>query len=301
MDGLRALATRIWGSFLGRSVHRFIRMEGIDRSLVLSSQAFTALIPLLIVVATLAPPGGPEVIARTLINKFGLTGSSAQSVEQLFAAQGVAQSTLGLGSALLLLYSGVSFTRRLQKMYRSAWDQEKAGVRGNLFAALALFVFLVEVLLVYGIMSVVHSLPADWLFALPFTILTGLVPWVSVPFLLMDRQVHWRRLLVTGALTAATMALYSTATSVYMPRLIDQYTNDFGLFGVTIAIIGWLLGAAGIVVASTSVGAEFDQSTAPWAVHLKERYRLVEPRRLSPASDDPGVRLGRESDSETST
>jgi uncharacterized BrkB/YihY/UPF0761 family membrane protein len=228
-------------------------------------------------VATLAPPGGAEVVARTLITKFGLTGSSAASVQQLFAIDGVAESTLGVTSAILLLYSGVSFTRRLQKMYRAAWEQQKkAGVRGNAYAALALLVLLVEVLVVYAIMSVVHSLPADWLFALPFAVLTGLVPWTSVPFLLMDRRVHWRRLLVAGALTATTMAIYSTATSVYMPGLIDQYTTDFGLFGVTIAIIGWLLGAAGIIVASTATGAEFDQSVAPWALSVKKKLRLTD-------------------------
>lgn len=285
MDDLRALVQRVWGSFLGRSVRRFIRMDGIDRSLVLSSQAFTALIPLLIVAATLAPPGGPAAVARTLITKFGLSGTSAASVNQLFAVHGVAETSVGFGSAILLLYSGVSFTRRLQKMYRAAWDQQKAGVRGNAYAAVALVVLLVEVLVVYGIMSVVHSLPADWLLALPLAILTGLVPWTSVPYLLMDRRVHWRRLLVAGTLTATTMAVYSTATSVYMPDLIDQYTADFGLFGVTIAIIGWLLGAAGIIVASTATGAEFDRYDAPWAQRLKARLQLTDPglRALTPA------------------
>ena len=150
-DDLTALAERVWGSFIGRCMHRFIRMEGFDRSLVLASQAFTALIPMLIVVAALAPAGGPELIGRTIITKFGLTGTSAAAVEQLFAVSGVAESTASVGSALLLIYSGVSFTRRLSKMYRAAWDQEKAGVRGNLFAALGLFVLVGEVLIVYWI------------------------------------------------------------------------------------------------------------------------------------------------------
>jgi membrane protein len=264
-------------------------MEGIDRCLVLSSQAFTALIPLLIVAATLAPPGGAEVVAQTIIKKFGLSGGSAASVEQLFAVDGVAEGTIGAGSAILLLYSGVSFTRRLQKMYRAAWGQEKAGVRGNLYAALALVVLLVEVLVVYGIMSLVHRLPADWLLALPLTILTGLVPWTSIPYLLMDRYVHWRRLLATGVLTAVAMAIYGTATTFYMPEAIERYTGDFGLFGVTIAIIGWLLGAAGIVIASTAVGAEFDESRAPWTLRLKERFRLTDPAAPPPTSTSADV------------
>ena len=54
------------------------------------------------------------------------------------------------------------------------------------------------------------------------------------------------------ALTATTMAIFGMATTLYMPDLIDQQTSQFGLFGVTIAIIGWLLGAAVITVASTS-------------------------------------------------
>jgi membrane protein len=284
MDDVTALALRLWGSFLGRCVHRFLRMEGIDRCLVLSSQAFTALIPLLIVVSAVAPPGGAEVVARTIITKFGLSGASAASVEQLFAVEGVSQSLVGAGSFLLMLYSGVSFTRRLQKMYRAAWGQQKADARGNVLAVVALVALLVEFIAVYAIMSLVHTLPADWLLALPLAVLTGLVPWTSIPFLLLDRDVYWRRLLVTGGLTALAMAIYGTTTTLYMPEMIERYTRDFGLFGVTIALIGWLLGAAGIVVAGAAIGVELDQSRAPWALRLKERYRLSDPTAPPPTS-----------------
>ena len=167
-------------------------------------------------------------------------------------------------------------------MYRAAWKEEKAGVRGNLFAALGLFVFVAEVLLVYWIMGLAQNLPLDWVVALPLSILVGVVPWTSVPYLLMNRQVHWRRLLVGGVLTSTSMAIFSMATTLYMPDLIDQYTGQFGLFGVTIAIIGWLLGAAVITVASTAIAAEFDGSRAPWTVYLKDRYRLSDPALPSP-------------------
>src|SRR4249919_3555605 len=50
-DDLTAFTHRVMDSFLGRSVLRFVRMEGFDRCIVLSAQAFTALIPLFIVVA----------------------------------------------------------------------------------------------------------------------------------------------------------------------------------------------------------------------------------------------------------
>ena len=277
LDDLASLAQRLWASFLGRCIHRFIRMEGIDRSLVLSSQAFTALIPLLILVSALASPGARDAVARTIITKFGLSGDSAESVEELFEVSIGAESTLGFVSAVLLLYSGVSFQRRLQKMYRAAWEREKTGVRGNLFATLGLFVFLVEVLALYGIMTLVRDLEVSWWLVLILSAFVGVIPWTSIPYLLLDRQVHWRRMLVAGALTATAMAIYSTATTFYMPELIVDYTEQFGLFGVTIAIIGWLLGAAGIVVASAAIGAEFDQSGESWALRVKRRMRLADP------------------------
>jgi membrane protein len=286
-DALTAVGRRLWGSFVGRCVHRFLRMEGIDRALVLSSQAFTALIPLLIIVSTVAPPGRPDVVAERLIEKFGLTGESAAAVEQLFKIPETASGAISFGSAILLIYSGVSFTRRLQKMYRSAWEMEKAGLRGNMFAALGLVVLLVEFLLLYGIMSLIGDLTAGWVLGLVLSAIAGVVPWTSVPYLLLDRRVHWRRLLVAGGLAALAMAILGTATTVYMSALMERYVNDFGLFGITIAIIGWLLAAAGILVASTAIGAEFDISQAPWTMWIKRRYRLTQP-------EPPGLAAARQ-------
>jgi uncharacterized membrane protein YvlD (DUF360 family) len=272
-----ALVQRLWGSFVGRCVRRFLLMAGIDRCIVISSQAFTALIPLLILVSAMAPAGQDDVVAQSIVARFGLTGDSAAAVEQLFSIPGGASSSIGLASAVLLVFSGVSFTRRVQRMYRAAWNQEKAGVRSGLFAALGLIVLMAQVFVIYTIRVLVDDLPLDWLLALPLTAATGLVLWTSIPYLLLDRQVHWRRLLVGGAMSATGTALYAVATTVYMPELIERYTNEFGLFGITIVLIGWLLAVSAVVVVSAAVGAEFDESLAPWALRLKARYKLVDP------------------------
>jgi uncharacterized membrane protein YvlD (DUF360 family) len=139
--------------------------------------------------------------------------------------------------------------------------------------------------ILYAILSLVRDLPADWLTLLPISVAAGVVPWTSVPYLLLNRQVHWRRLLVAGVLTATAMAVYSTATTLYMPELVEHSTGQFGLFGVTIAMIGWLLGASGIVVASAAIGAEFDQSQARWALRAKARWRLSDPDLPAPDPD----------------
>ena len=272
-----ALVERVRQSFIGRCVLRFLQMQGFDRCIVLSAQVFTAFIPLFIVVASAAPAGEEDLISEAIIRRFALSGESAAAVEQLFTAPPGATSSVTVFSALLLLYSGVAFTRRLQRTYRSAWEQEKLGIRSTLFATLGLVVLIVEVLVASSIRPIVKSLPGEWLWTVLLTASTGLVVWTSIPYLLLDRQVHWRRLLVTGGLATLSMTILAIATPIYMPETIERYTQEFGLFGVTIAIIGWLLIAAGALVASAAIGAEFDASNARWLVRLKVRFRLLDP------------------------
>jgi uncharacterized membrane protein YvlD (DUF360 family)/uncharacterized BrkB/YihY/UPF0761 family membrane protein len=268
-------------------------MAGIDRCIMLSSQAFTALIPLLLVVSVYAPSGETDVVAQSLIRRFGLTGDAADAVEQLFRISDDSAS-VGAFSAVLLAFSGVSFARRLQTMYRAAWVQEKEGVRSGLFAALGLLALLLEVVLVFEIRTLVRDLSYGWFVMLPLTAATGLLLWTSIPYLLLNRQVHWRRLLVAGGLSAVGTSVYGVVTTIYMPSLIARYTEEFGLFGVTIALIGWLLATAGILVVGAAVGAEFDASTAPWVVRLKLRYHLTDPGADPPVPDpqEAGLRRG---------
>jgi membrane protein len=252
-------------------------MAGIDRCIVLASQAFTAIIPLLILLSTLAPAGHEDFLAQTIVTRFGLTGDTAAAVHQLFTTPDHASSGVSVFSALLLVFSAVSFTRRLQAMYRAAWEKEHEGVRSGLFAALGLAALLVEVLVLLVIRSVARSLPVDWLLMLPLSAASGLVLWTSIPYLLLNRAVHWRRLLVTGGVAAIGTALYGVATTVYMPGLMERYTLEFGLFGITIVLIGWLLVVSGVIVVSAAVGAEFDKSRTPWIVRLRTKYHLVDP------------------------
>ena len=295
-DDLAALAQRGRGSFVGRSILRFIMMQGFDRCIVLSAQVFTALIPLFIIVASAAPAGQEDVISKGIVDRFALTGASAAAVEQLFTTPPGASSGVTVFSALLLLYSGVAFTRRLQWTYRAAWEQEKAGIRSTLFATLGLAALVLEVFVAYGIRGFTSRFPLEWLWAIPVSAATGLVLWTSIPYLLLDRQVHWRRLLVAGGATAVGMTVFTIGTPIYMPELMTRSTQEFGLFGITITLIGWLLAAAFILVTCTAIGAELDASDAPWLVRLKIRFGLVDPRAEAPAeiaaTDPQGLTSG---------
>jgi membrane protein len=108
--------------------------------------------------------------------------------------------------------------------------------------------------------------------------IAGFVLWTSVPYLLLDRRIAWRRLLPGGAVAGIAVSLYGAATSVYMSRLMTAYSARYGVFGVTVALVGWLLCICFIVVAATVVAAELDRAPEDWAQRLRTKLGADAPR-----------------------
>lgn len=268
------LRQHLEATFPGRCANAFVAQQGLDRAMVISSQAFTALIPLLIMVSAVVPAGSANVVSDSVIRRFGLSGDSAASVEAVFAHTGT--GSIGVLSVLLLIYSGVSLTRRLQRMYLTAWRLPPVpGLRGPINAMLGLAVLLIEVSLLSLVRTLVRALPFEWPLAVPLSLGASLLLWTSIPWLLLDRRVAWRRLLPAGFLAGTGSSLYGVATSIYMPHLMESYSERYGLFGVTVALVGWLLCISVIVVAATVIAAEFDRHPEPWARHLRLRLGIV--------------------------
>lgn len=270
LSHLRALRSRLEESFLGRCVTSFVDLQGLDRAMGIASQSFTALIPLLILLSAVLPTGSGNAVAESIIRRFALTGDAARSVEIVFAHS--EPSSVGVGSLLLLVFSGVSLTRRLQRMYLQAYGLAPLpGVRGSFNAALGLGALLVEIALLYLLRMLVRALPFEWGLGVPLSVLASIALWTSVPFLLLDRRIPWRRLLPAGALAGIAVSLYGVATTIYMPQLMTSYSERYGLFGVTVALVGWLLSVAIVVVGATVVGAEFDRAPDTWARRLRAK------------------------------
>ena len=294
--GLRAAARRLETTFAGRCLREFVALQGIDRAVVLASQAFTALIPLLLLLSAIPPGGHGDAVGQALVDRFHLRGDAAHAVEQLFAHSG--SSSIGVFSAFLLLFSGVSLTRRMQRMYQQAWRLPPvAGVGRALYAVLGLTVLVLGIGLLYAVRALTGSLPLGDVLILPAaSVLASSFVWISLPWLLLDRRVAWRRLVPAGVLTAAITAAYGVASIVYVPRLMETYSRRYGLFGVTLALVGWLLCIAVILVAATAVAAELDRAPDGWARRVRRTLRIepaTEVRQLAvaaPGHPKPGSR-----------
>jgi membrane protein len=263
-----AIRRRLEDSFVGRCLGTLVAMQGVDRAMVIASQAFTALIPLLMLVSSLAPKSNRDLVSDAIIRRFELTGSAAEAVQQVFASS--EQATTGLLGAVLLVFSGVSLARRMQRMYSQAWRVDlRPGVRGSFNAAIGLGALLLEVALLALARTLVRELPLDWVLGAPVSLVASLLIWTSIPYLLLDRRIQWRRLLPGGAIAALCASLYGVASTLYMPRMLESYSQQYGLFGVTLALIGWLLSISFIIVGATVVAAELDRAPEPWARRLR--------------------------------
>lgn len=274
---MAALTRQFERSFVGRCVQRFFDIQGIDRALVIASQAFTALIPILILTSSYTQTDDSSMVADAMIRRLHLTGDTADAVHTLFAIPPSSTAGFSVFSLLLLVYSGVSFTRRMQRMYVAAYERQRPGARGNVFAFLGLILLLLEIVVVAAIRALVRRLPLDWLLMFPLSFAAGVVLWTFIPWLLLNREVHWRRLLATGAVAAACTSVFGVLSTLYMPRLLEQSINQYGMLGITFSILGWLLAIAVIVVATAVVGGEFDRTRDEWALRLKRRFGLVDP------------------------
>jgi membrane protein len=84
----------------------------------------------------------------------------------------------------------------------------------------------------------------------------------------------FRRLLPAGVLTAIGAAAYGVATTIYMPGLMESYSLRYGLFGICVALVGWLLASVLILIAATVIAVEFDRAPEPWARRLRLRFGL---------------------------
>ena len=74
---------RLPGVAFARFVRRFFEIEGVTQLTVIGAQAFTSLIPFLLVSAAFAPAGDVDLGDR-LVARFDLHGSAALNVKALF-------------------------------------------------------------------------------------------------------------------------------------------------------------------------------------------------------------------------
>lgn len=250
----------------------FIGLQGFDRAVALAGQAFTALIPLLIVYAAVVSRASGADFADQLIRIFHLSGNAAANVRQAFAPPGAVESQVSALGVMLLVFSALSFTRALQRLYQIAWDQTSLGLRAAKWGLIWLVLIVVTLTVRPVVLSPLHGVGKVVL----SVVISGAL-WLVTPYVLLGRRVPWQRLWPTAVLTGIGMTALGLAGAVWMPHSVATTGAQFGGIGVAFAILGWLVGGGFVLVVATSGGALIDA-----------RLRA---RALTRRGDDPSPRI----------
>jgi membrane protein len=235
-------------AFVRRVVDRLLLLEVIDRSLVVGAQAFSALVPLLIVIASIGSRDGRS-FAEALIARFDLEGEGADAVRSAFAAPADGDTVTVIGG-LLVIVSALAFTRALQRTYELTWNLDRRGMRGTAWGLLWLAVISLS-----GWVSLVVDGALDNGLGLLVSLAVTCTLWLVTPYVLLARRIAWRRLVPQAGLTAAGMTILGLGSALYAPRAMSSSASQFGAMGVAFTLLSLLWAAGFVLVSGAAIGA----------------------------------------------
>jgi membrane protein len=252
---------------LGRLLSELLRIELIDRCMLIAAQGLLALIPMLVVLAAFFPNLTGDAI-HSFSSAAGLSGSGDSTLQREVTPDEVRSQTGYVGIAIVL-FSATSFARAVQRMYEKVWEQRHVGgVSGTRRCFVWLIGWLLTLQLVAALRGQMTAL--DGLLGVTSRlsvqmVLLCLLWWVTSWVLLFGR-ISWRRLALGAVLTGVLGVLYNRASGVFMPAYVDANASQFGTLGIILAVSTWLIGFAGIMVVSALVGRVVSED--PTVVHL---------------------------------
>ena len=239
----------------GQILGRLVEVRFLDRTVILAAQAFSAILPLFIVVATISPQPGGDSPGVFMARRLGLTAEDVSSLQSVVAPPPSARASIGIVGVVLSLLTATSFARALQRSHELAWRLPRTGLRAA-WRPLALVIGLavyVELLFLFG--RLVRGVPAGTLVEDLVTFAGGWALWTGSGWILLGGRVRLRLLAAGGLLTTVGFTALRRLSAIYLPTLVASNQQQYGLLGVAFTLYSWLSACAFIIVVATVVGA----------------------------------------------
>jgi membrane protein len=238
----------------GRVISELVRVEFIDRTVVVAAQSLFALVPLIMVAGAFAP----EVVRDGLISQFGgvmaIPDSALEPMTDAVSAEQVRAQT-GIAGMLVVLVSASSFARSLQRLFEKTWEQPHRGglpgVRRSLGWMVACVVYVQALVLVLGIL---RGFPGSSVLRITAQVVASTLLWWWTARVLLQGRVQWRMLWPAALLTGVAMAVLTHGSQIVMPAYVQSNVDQFGPLGVVFAATTWLLAFGGVLVIAGVLG-----------------------------------------------
>lgn len=238
-----------------RLIRRFLELEGVQAATLLAAQAFTSLVPMLVVVAAVSPAKGD--LGDRLVDRFDLHGPAAEQMGALFNDAGDVTGAVTWIGVVILFISALSFTRALQRIFERAYGIRMPRVQAIVRGLAWLVGFGIWVALLAPLRDAIADAGGVLLTVVVATA-SGFVLWLATPVVLLGRR-HWRRLARGAAVSAAIGAVISVVSGVWLPVALDYSARRYGLIGIAFTLQTVLLLEAGAVVVGAVVGGTLTQ------------------------------------------
>jgi uncharacterized BrkB/YihY/UPF0761 family membrane protein len=241
------------GRFVLRALRDIRDLELFDRAMTLAAQAFTSILPVLIVASSLRASLNPEADALFAEN-LSLDDHTAELVKQSIpqAIEGVTLTQV-IG-AMLLIIAATAFARALERCFRRIWKTPKAPIRFAWRWVVAIVAILIGFVLVVMTRYVVRGTGA--LSALEFIIEAAIwsALWWFASWIVINRSVSLRALLPGSVLAGLGFAGATVVGRVYLPRAFASSVDQFGILGLAFSYIGWLFVLMSVLLVAVTTG-----------------------------------------------
>jgi uncharacterized BrkB/YihY/UPF0761 family membrane protein len=246
--------------FLMRLLRELLSVDFRDRVLIIAGQAFIAVLPLLILLASTLSSDGAAEVAEQMTERLGLDAATADQLELLFTIPPGATSGVSIVGYGLVLWSVTSLGRSIRRSFERRW--QLPGATG--FAASRDSLLGVLVLLLMGVsIALIGSVVREVLAFLPIVLFSQLAvavaSWALCIHLFLVRRVSLRRVLPGAVVGAVGQIVAGWVVSIYLPRLIAHDVARYGLIGFTFAIVSWLIVLAVVIVGVAALSGEIDR------------------------------------------
>ncbi len=234
---------------------RMLETEFVDRSVALAGKAFVSFFPLVIVVAAFMPARTRASIFETLTTRLGVKGPSLDLAKSAFQSSDDVKRATGYLGLLLTFFFASSFTTALQRVYLRSWRRPPGLKVGSYTRGLIwLLALLVNMTLTGAVGRALGNGVGLGLFVIVSLALSVGWWWFSAWYLLLG-HVRWRPLLPTAVITAVAMIGYAISANVWMPDTVLKNQNQFGVFGIALALVTWFSGAGVCLIVGACAGA----------------------------------------------
>jgi uncharacterized BrkB/YihY/UPF0761 family membrane protein len=236
-----------------RALRDIRNLELFDRAMTLAAQAFTSILPILIVGGSLRGSLNPEANAMFAEN-LSLDDHTAELLQQSMPERVDGVTLTQIVGVLVLIIAATAFARALERCFRRIWRTPRASIRFAWRWVAAIVAIVIGFVLVVTTRYVVRGPGAMPLLELVIEAAIWCLLWWIASWIVINRSVSLRALLPGSILAGLGFAVAAALGRVYLPRVLASSADQFGVLGLAFSYVGWLFVLMSVLLAAVTIG-----------------------------------------------